>query len=187
MGANGRVTERTVQAALMRYVMDEKHHQLAVPNSTAIFRWEADLVSATVAGLMHEFEIKLTPSDYRRDFEKQWKHSVLRRPIRGLAPCYFWYVTCGFEIPDLPPYAGWLEYDPELNYPASRIVVKAEAPRLDGRRLAVDDYRTFSRLLSYRLKNLYGRLEEPDDEKQPESLVLACGDPEPGALEDSRR
>lgn len=165
MGDNGRITERTVQAALLRYVMDEKHHAVAVPNSRTLFRWEADLISGTAAGLLHEFEIKLTLSDYRRDFEKQWKHNVLMRPHRRLTPCYFWFVTNGFEPDDLPSYAGWLQYDPEFPYPYSRIRVRSEAPRLDGRRLTVDDYRTFSRLLSYRLKNLYGRLEEPDGQE----------------------
>ena len=148
----GGKTERDVQAALMTWVMDDKHHAFAIPNSQSVlsWTWEADLLSVTRAGLFHEYEIKLNKSDYKRDFSKRYKHKCLKSRSGWRIPCYFWYVTCGFDI-DPPDYTGWARCR------AGEIIVEKPAPRLDGRRLRDGDYQTAARLLSYRLKNTYRR------------------------------
>lgn len=51
-------------------------HRLFCPNTTTVFYWEADLVSLTRAGLMHEYEIKCSRSDFLADFKKD-KHRIL--------------------------------------------------------------------------------------------------------------
>jgi len=154
-----KVTEREVQAALMTYAMDEKSHAFAIPNSNSIFRWETDLLSATKAGLFHEWEIKLSLADYRRDFnDKKYKHSILKKcgAAGRWIPCYFWFVTCGFEPDEIPDYAGWMRYDRSISSTwYRRIVIEKPAPRLDGRRLEANDFETAARLLSYRLKNIF--------------------------------
>lgn len=52
-------------------------HQLHCPNTTTVFPWEADLVSVTRSNLIHEFEIKISKSDFRADFKKV-KHRLLK-------------------------------------------------------------------------------------------------------------
>ena len=154
-----KVTERTIQAALMWWTMEEKHHQFAIPNSGphTFFGWESDLLSMTRAGLFHEFEIKLSQGDYRRDFDKRYRHQELARTWNDYRwrPCYFWYVVHGFD-PDPPPpdYAGLIVYDPS-GFPSSKLRIERDAPRLSGRRLENGDFETASRILSYRLKNAY--------------------------------
>ena len=148
------VTEKTIQAALMVWAMQEKSHTLVLPNVTTLFPWEADLISVTRAGLTHEYEIKLTAADYRRDAAK-WKHKLMRGAT-DLGPCYFWYATHGFEI-EPPENAGWLRV--ECVDGAWRVVEAKAAARLYGRR--ADDrhwkWEDFARLLSFRITNHYKR------------------------------
>lgn len=130
------VTESTIQAILLTYAMERKNHQFAVPNVTMIYPWEADMVSVTSSWLVHEYEIKISRSDFLADKNKKMKHQDLqqrfstgaefRKPettrqrtlfemglttgFKIRVPNYFWYVTYGFdiEITELPPYAGWM-------------------------------------------------------------------------------
>ena len=130
------VTESTIQAVLMGYAMETKKHQFAVPNVTLIYPWEADMISVTSSWLVHEYEIKISRSDFIADKNKKMKHSDLRQrystgeemrkpktaheralfdmgltsPFKRSTPNYFWYVTNGFDIEtaEIPSYAGWM-------------------------------------------------------------------------------
>lgn len=153
----GSVTEKTIQAALMVWAMQERSHTFVLPNVTTLFPWEADLISVTRAGLTHEYEIKLTAADYRRDADK-WKHTLMRgaSALDARGPCYFWYATHGFEI-EPPENAGWLRV--ECVDGAWRVVEVKAAPRLHGRR-AGDRHWSWAdvaRLLSFRITNHYKR------------------------------
>ena len=64
------ITERTLQAFLMRWAMNEKSHEYVAPNNTIVLHWEADLLTFTRSGFIHEFECKLNIYDYRADFKK---------------------------------------------------------------------------------------------------------------------
>lgn len=154
------MNESTMQAIIMRYAMEEKKHEITIPNITMFYRWEADVLSITKSLLVHEFEIKIAKSDYQRDHEKKYKHYCLSTEVLAshMAPNYFWYATWGFEIEELPPYAGWVAVVPDerkwKRY-AYSVVVRKAAPRLhtlkidDGKRLKL------SRWLSFKLKNMY--------------------------------
>ncbi len=52
-------------------------HQLYCPNTTTVFPWEADLVSVTRSNFIHEYEIKISRSDFLADFKKT-KHRLLK-------------------------------------------------------------------------------------------------------------
>lgn len=151
------ITEKSLQAALMAWAMNEKHHVLVLPNSRDLFYWEADLVTVTKAGLTHEYEIKCSLSDYRRDALKIVRHRSIKSS-RGA--CYFWYVTHGFEI-EPPEHAGWLSVS--LVKGRLSIVERRAAPRFDGRRIVAKDYEYFARLLSWRLTNHYRRYAQGGD------------------------
>lgn len=156
------MNESTMQAILMDYCMEEKKHRLVLPNVTLLYRWEADLLSATKSWLVHEFEIKLTASDYAADMKKRRKHAELLRVFNSghdspTVPNYFWYVIHGFETPQPPPYAGLLRMK-KFNNPHFKgwyPVVEHEAPRLHGRKLSEGVRIDATRWLSYKLKNIY--------------------------------
>lgn len=148
-----KVTEATIQAVLMHWAMNDKHHPYVLPNSNAFFHylWECDLISVTQAGLCHEYEIKLNRSDYKRDAEKR-KHHWLGDHAN--APAYFWYVTYGFEI-EPPEKAGWISicYE-DFKW---KLDIKKNAPRLNAWRLNEQKQMEIARLLSWRITNFYKR------------------------------
>lgn len=152
------MNEQIVQSVLLRYALDEKHHVLAVPNSTVLFRWEADMASITQAGLVHEYEVKVSLADYRRDFGKKWKHDNLQN-WHYRSPNYFWYVTYGFEI-EPPEYTGWLEVVERTRGRGLSVKVRKEAPRLHKEKVTDKQKETVGRLLAYRLKNMYHSVYE---------------------------
>ena len=143
------MNENVMQGVLMRYALDEKRHELAIPNMTTLYNWESDLLSVTRSDLVHEYEIKLSLSDYRRDFDKKWKHISLNHTAYR-RPNYFWYVTYQVEI-DPPDYAGWMIVEDH----GLRVVVKRDAPRLHTDKIRPGDKENIGRLLAYRLKNVY--------------------------------
>lgn len=104
-----------------RYVMENLY----------IFDWESDLLLVTYSGYYYEVEVKLTLSDFKRDFEKTDKHCIMengyrlrrtRRMVGGEIvekyvetprdrPNYFLYAVPSFladKVRELvPPYAGF--------------------------------------------------------------------------------
>lgn len=156
------MNESVMQLVLMSWVMEEKHHEMVLPNTKSIYRWEADLISATKAWLTHEFEIKLTKADYRADANKRYKHEQLLRTFSSgrdtiWSPNYFWYVTWGFDLErnELPPYAGWAEVVYSKSWERHFVVVRVEAPRLHAGKMHEPDRLKVVRWLSYKLKNMY--------------------------------
>jgi hypothetical protein len=145
-----KMTEEKMQARLMWWVMNDLHHLYTVPNSTVIFHWESDLISVTQALFTHEYEIKISMSDYRKDDLKKWKHMCLKDGLNRTMPNYFWYATC-FDI-EPPPHAGWIKIsgDGELH-----VEVKKPAPRLTDSKMSDQTQFALARLLSFRLTNFY--------------------------------
>ncbi len=143
-----KITEKTIQAVLMQWLMTNKH-ECVVPNTTNVFSWEADLISVTKAGLAHEFEIKISASDYKADARKVNKHWRLQNTQHG--PAYFWYVTYGFEI-DPPPYAGWMKVVEVHGAPRCQLVVPA--PRLHNNKITDKQRFQILRSLSWQLANM---------------------------------
>jgi len=154
MAPPDKYTERGITKILMRWLMLEKKHLVAIPNSTTLFRWEADMASITKSLYSHEIEIKISKADYARDKKKVWKHQHLINsqalpPMNYTSPNYFWYCTPeGIEI-EVPDYAGWLVVSPW----GSRFVVeeKKPAPRLHSVKMSDKAIACIARLLSFRL------------------------------------
>ena len=148
-----KVTEATIQAVLMRWLMNEKKHEYVIPNSNSFFSWEADLLSVTKAGLVHELEVKLNIYDYRADAKKH-KWNYFEQVTSS--PAYFWYATYDFEITP-PNNAGWIlvTQQPKLGW---RVTVKKEAPRLNLWKVDTHRREAATRLLSWRLVHEYERM-----------------------------
>jgi hypothetical protein len=158
------VTESKMQAVLMRWAMEEKKHQLAIPNATIVYSWEADLLSVTSSWLTHEFEIKLSKSDHRADFKKvkhyrfsqQWQYGKGKRLEH--TPNYFWFATYGYEVDVttlLPPYAGWLTVEWHERSGVFMVKVQRAAPRLHTEKMRENTRLKLGRWLSFKLKNMY--------------------------------
>jgi hypothetical protein len=110
------MTEAEIQKILYKEFCSKKSHRLVVPNCKALGTpGEADLISVTKAGFVHEFEIKLSIRDFQRDFEdKSFKHKILengglRKPSRDPSANYFWFVAPEGVLTSVPDYAGLLE------------------------------------------------------------------------------
>ena len=94
-----------------------------VPRLTPPGWHEMDVAEITEAGLLREYEIKLTRADFRADAKKLAKHTRLALgDTRG--PARFWYVVpVGVNVRDcLPEWAGLIEIDARFRM---RQVVKA--------------------------------------------------------------
>jgi hypothetical protein len=146
-----KVIEATIQAVLMQWAMNKKHHLCILPNSNQFFDWECDLISITRSQLIHEFEIKLNRSDYNRDAVKR-KHYWIGDKQR--APAYFWYVTFSFDI-EPPEKAGWIYIWLDEANSKWHIDVKKEAPRLNNWKADSRKQARIAKLLSYRITNYY--------------------------------
>ncbi len=71
---------------------------------------ESDFVTATMAGQIYEFEIKISRNDYTRDRLKL-RNRIYAKEVPGLLPNRFWYVTPpGIVLTEeLPSFAGLIE------------------------------------------------------------------------------
>jgi hypothetical protein len=104
-----------------------------------IFNWESDKFIETRSGLIYEFEIKVTRSDFKNDFKKEDKHVILEgkkeyipaydkvldrwkslheeyyRTSRYKKPNYFYYAVPEgmISVDEVPEYAGLVYVLPE--------------------------------------------------------------------------
>ena len=137
-----------IQNRLYWHLM-KKSHKFICPNKYLDDWFECDMLSITSSDYLHEYEIKISRSDFKADFGKEAKHTVLESNIKKelltekkllklKCPSFFWYVTpVGLLTEkDIPEYAGWIEV-PESKYPHSGIKVMIVAPRLNTNK--VDD------------------------------------------------
>lgn len=142
----------------MRWALDIKQHKVALPNINGMYpSWEADLLAVTAADLVHEFEIKITRSDFLADAKKERKHWCLSCPEMCKVPNYFWYAIHGFSLDenDVPPYAGLIVVEKTgFTFPYAVNVIKV-APRIHGEKIHNRDKRSMVTWLSYKLKKAY--------------------------------
>lgn len=106
------MTEKSIQDALQRW-LDGKGHYGIVPNICLFQPWESDLVSVTRNDFINEYEIKISHSDYSRDFsDKKSKHDLYAHPYEKPSGCtypnYFWFVVPDqmIDLSQVPEYAG---------------------------------------------------------------------------------
>jgi hypothetical protein len=142
------MTESDLQSQLYTWCSN-KRHPVTIDNCGACTIGKADLLSVTRARLVHEFEIKCSVADFRREFEtKDTKHRRLKRADNRLMslPNYFWFATPPdlLSEADIPVYAGWMQVH------ETGCEVQKDAPRLHGDNLTDKDRRYIERGLTYR-------------------------------------
>lgn len=112
------LTEASIQALLFEHLVAKGYHHIA-PNCCAIGN-EADLLSVTGAGFLHEYEIKISRSDFKADKKKIRKHkqyqnashgNTTKRTRQQQIPSVFYYVVPAglVDVSEVPPYAGFIE------------------------------------------------------------------------------
>lgn len=144
------MNESKIQRILTRYLLRTKNHKIVVPNITNIFSWECDLISVTSADMVHEFEIKISRSDYLADGKKD-KHLLMTR-YKAHQKCanYFWYVV-SFDLPlsDLRSHAGL------ISIAGGVVRILKPAPKLHAQKLTPIHFDKIARSLTYKLFNSY--------------------------------
>lgn len=139
------ITEKTVQDALY-FMCVQKKHQIVVPNTGIFHGHETDLSAITKTWLAHEFEIKISRSDWLKELSmnsesKEIKHNNLANVKQVIAerrstyseslipPNYFWVVAPeGVVRDDLPDYAGHILVKPVQG--SLKLCVSKQAPLL---------------------------------------------------------
>lgn len=111
----------------LKTLFNDFNYMLHLPTTTPLGWWECDLFVLTKSMLYHEFEIKRSVVDLKRDFKtKKRKHSCLKYranspmklpvigdyDIRRAIPNYYWLVlTFDYDIDQLPDYCGVIKVD----------------------------------------------------------------------------
>lgn len=143
---------RAIQQAIFRKKVSG--YRLLLPNYTPLGWFECDLFAVTKAGLFHEFEIKLSIADFRRDAEKrscvayrEITDPVLRTKLKlydgrlkydrladadPIGPAQFWYVVPVGLLPidSIPPFAGLIEVWNRQDGSWVMTKIAKQAPRL---------------------------------------------------------
>ncbi len=88
------MTERDIQNILAPDML--KRQDLVFPNTKAIHkRFESDLIRITKSGLVYEYEIKCSRSDFYADFKKHRKHLLLKQ---AKTKVNYFYFICPYGI-----------------------------------------------------------------------------------------
>lgn len=159
-------SEKDAQNLLMEKFCFKKNHEIAVPNITTCHDfWEADLLSMTKSFLLHEFEIKLSRSDFAKEkriienclddgcklrrFESLSKQLSENSDL-GIAPNYFWYCAPSGVIKEeeIPDYAGLIEFYEFRK--EDRINIIKPAPRLHSGKASDKVIYSMMRSLNFR-------------------------------------
>lgn len=121
------ITSKDIVSALSNLFINHKY----VINNAYIFDWESDFFSVSESGYVYEVEIKVTRGDFKDDFNKTSKHTLLESvdPENNLKrPNKFFYAAPKglLNTIEIPKYAGLIEIDSLDDMP----VISKNAPFL---------------------------------------------------------
>ncbi len=163
------MTETEINLLLGTYGDHVRRYDLMIPNCYITHDNECDLLAVRKSGLVDEFEIKRSRSDFLADRKKRvnnggkcafgswhdrnnddctWTTNKLEWLASGDSPInYFWYVTAEriIELDDLPEFAGWIEV---LN--DGRLRVKKSPDKLSKTKMDFETRYKLARKASYR-------------------------------------
>lgn len=106
------ITSKDIVSALSNLFINHKY----VINNAYIFDWESDFFSVSESGYVYEVEIKVTRGDFKDDFNKTSKHTLLESvdpEINLKRPNKFFYAAPKglLNTIEIPKYAGLIEID----------------------------------------------------------------------------
>jgi hypothetical protein len=118
------VTSDTLLALLQKLHWDSP---IAVANKMNFLNMycDADFVAVSMGGLITEYEIKISRSDFLRDRQKL-RHEIYSMEKPGELPNRFYYATASgiVTIEDIPTWAGWMELE------GGELRVRRQAPKM---------------------------------------------------------
>jgi len=166
--AEEKFTEAYIQEILARDFCIKKNHEMVVPNIKCTHGWwEADLLSITRSSLIHEFEIKCSRSDWRKELNqitndqihpgrKRYRFETISEQFDSdddhkSSPNYFWVVAPEgvVNVDELPPYAGLIHVYFFRGKPKIKKVVAAR--RIHPFKATDKEIMAMARGLNYRL------------------------------------
>lgn len=111
---------KDIESAICMYLY-EKGHSPITTHFTGMGLSECDVISISKSDYIYEYEVKISKSDFKRDFIKE-KHSFMlnekstykrKGEILYRIPNYFYFVTPTelISIEDIPEYAGLIYTD----------------------------------------------------------------------------
>jgi hypothetical protein len=154
------MSEKVLQAVLIRRALTKLHHQIVLPNDTSFYSWEADLITVNNSGYVNEFECKISRADFLRDCKKyKFKHFEMFSDS-NTTPNYFWYATLDFDI-EVPEFAGWLKVVYLEKRGVYDVKVMKPAPLRHKQKPHERKIKIASRLLSFKLMGFYDPYMKP--------------------------
>lgn len=155
------IDETMIQFSLFQE-LNRKGHVAIIPNvSWSWLNWEADLISITKAHYMHEYEIKISLSDFKADFHKR-KHHYFRNNYGTRKPNYFWYVSPEKAVPIcIPDYAGLIIMEPLSKHAIGhRLVTVKKAMKLHDKKISDNGINSMLRTLQFKYWNIMKKLDQ---------------------------
>jgi hypothetical protein len=148
-----------IQSLSLRYV----NHKYLI-NNAYLFDWESDFFSVSESQYLYEYEIKVSKSDFKDDFNKKSKHQLLESETPGSfqkKPNKFFYaVPKGLLMSHMiPSYAGLIEVS-DANEPAN--IIK-DAPFLHREKLFPQYMKILLDKFYWRYRDLLNRTTTPDE------------------------
>ena len=189
----GPLTEYLIQNALYHALM-QKQHRLICPN-VYLFDWESDFLSVTKTGFMHEYEIKISRSDFKNDAKKIDKHEKLTtgqidvyktrrnwnpdfkevKMMPRLRPNCFWYVCPEnmIALDELPDHAGLMYVTQPNQYGNSYVTEVKRATKLHKEPITVTQTHKLANAFYWRYWRYRNQMDAKDveameHEKQPQ-------------------
>lgn len=160
-------TESLIQSILAQQFCIKKNHEMVVPNIKCTHGyWEADLLSLTKTNLVHEFEIKCSRADWKKELNqingighpgrKLYRHKMLTEQFHSnddlnISPNYFWVVAPSgiVQLDELPLWCGYIEVYEHRDQQKIKIVKSAS--RLHAYKARDKVIMSMARGLNYRL------------------------------------
>lgn len=137
--------------------------------------WESDYLALTKSGYLYEGEVKISRSDFKADFKKEKKHTLLRESyekLEGLEgklrPHYFFYAVPEglIQEEEVPEYAGLIymtEYFPYYKWVKQAPLLHKE--KFTDEELNLQD-KFYYNMVSWKDKALTGYKKELDITKE---------------------
>jgi hypothetical protein len=116
---------KNIESALCMYLY-EKSHSPITTKFTGMGLSECDVISISKSDYIYEYEIKISRSDYKKDFIKE-KHTLIinekftqsrKGELEYLLPNYFTFVTIKdlIQVEEVPDYAGLIYINDDLSF-----------------------------------------------------------------------
>jgi len=102
------MTTRDIEVLIGKEQVLKKHNPVCRSVKNIFSIWEHDVISLSENGMLYEFEIKVSRSDFLKEKRKGLKWEIYSIPIHAQTPNYFFYVCNNglIKLDEIPEFAG---------------------------------------------------------------------------------